>query len=1072
MSKQTYRVCCCFWRRFRLAAAEAPADVKEIFEDYSSNGVMSVDQLRRFLVEVQGEENATMEDAQSVMDGLKHLHIFHRRGLNLEAFFKYLLGDVNPPLDPKIGVHHDMTAPLSHYFIYSTHNTYLTGNQVSSNSSDIPIIRALEGGVRVVELDIWPNSTKSNVQVRHGRTLTTPVEFIKCLRSIKEHAFSVSEYPVIITLEDHLTPDLQALAAEMITQTFGDMLFSPGSEILREFPSPESLKGRVIISTKPPKEYLSKKVKVIESNSKKEQSSTEDETGRKEVSDFKPKNDYHKDDDMDGDGIDTDEDDEEDPKLQLQVAPVYRNLIAILAGKGKGSMQEWLRIEPNRVRRLSLQEHELEKAITENGKDIVRFTQQNLLRVFPKGIRLDSSNFNPLSAWMHGAQMVAVNMQGYGKSLWLMHGMFRANGGCGYVKKPDCLLKSGSNGEVFNPRANLPVKTTLRVTLYMGEGWYYDFSHTHFDTYSPPDFYAKVEIAGVPTDTTKKKTKIMVDNWIPTWDEVFVFPLTVPELAFLRIRVRDYNTPGKAEFGGQTCLPNSFPISILLLIDRDRNVETDVPSVLLLPAAFPPGRGGGAGRYQGDFPPVLGERRDERGSAAGVHHDMSAPLSHYFIYTGHNSYLTGNQLSSDCSDVPIINALHRGVRVIELDIWPNSTKNNVNVLHGRTLTTPVELIKCLRSIKEHAFIASQYPVVITLEDHLTPDLQAKTAEMITQTFGDMLFSPGSECLSEFPSPEFLKKRVIISTKPPKEYLKAKDAKAKESDLEKGKDSAKEEPWGRELTSFKAKRDDKLLIAIHAGKGKGGMEDWLRVDPGKVRRLSLSEQELEKAIDTYGKDIVRFTQRNILRVYPKGIRFDSSNYNPLIGWMHGAQMVAFNMQGYGRSLWLMHGMFRANGGCGYVKKPKFLLKADSYGEVFDPSIKLPVKTTLKVTVYMGEGWYYDFSHSHFDTYSPPDFYARIGIAGVRADVVMKKTKTLEDNWIPTWDEVFEFPLTVPELALLRIEVHEHDMSEKDDFAGQTCLPVSELRKGIRAVPLHSHKGVKYNSVKLLMRFEFI
>ncbi|KAL2539882.1 Phosphoinositide phospholipase C 2 [Abeliophyllum distichum] len=481
----------------------------------------------------------------------------------------------------------------------------------------------------------------------------------------------------------------------------------------------------------------------------------------------------------------------------------------------------------------------------------------------------------------------------------------------------------------------------------------------------------------------------------------------------------------------------------------------------------------------------------------GVHHDMTAQLSNYFIFTGHNSYLTGNQLSSDCSDAPIIHALRRGVRVIELDIWPNSKKDSVNVLHGRTLTTPVELIKCLRSIKDHAFVASDYPVVITLEDHLTPDLQAKVAEMITQTFGDMLFSPGSECLKEFPSPESLKNRIIISTKPPKEYLEAKEVKARENGSKKGKE---EEAWGKEV-NFKAKIDDekdddleekegdnndeddsklhqnaapeyKRLIAIHAGKGKGSITDWLRVDPNKVRRISLSEQELEKAVISHGKDIVRFTQRNILRVYPKGTRFDSSNYNPLVGWMHGAQMVAFNMQGYGRSLWLMHGMFRANGGCGYVKKPEFLVKAGPHNEVFDPKVKFPVKTTLRVTVYMGEGWFYDFRHTHFDTYSPPDFYTRVGIAGVPADTIMKKTRILEDNWIPNWDETFDFRLTVPELALLRIEVHEYDMSEKDDFAGQTCLPVSELRKGIRAVPLHTRKGEKYKSVKLLMRFEFV
>lgn len=98
--------------------------------------------------------------------------------------------------------------------------------------------------------------------------------------------------------------------------------------------------------------------------------------------------------------------------------------------------------------------------------------------------------------------------------------------------------------------------------------------------------------------------------------------------------------------------------------------------------------------------------------------------------------------------------------------------------------------------------------------------------------------------------------------------------------------------------------------------------------------------------------------------------------------------------------------------------------------------------------------------------------QVGIAGVPADTTMNETKRIEDNWTPVWNQEFTFPLTVPELALLRVEVHEYDMSEKDDFAGQTCLPVSELKPGIRAVPLFDRKGEKMASVRLLMRFEFV
>ncbi|CAI9097239.1 OLC1v1033615C1 [Oldenlandia corymbosa var. corymbosa] len=467
MSKLTYSVCCCFKRKFKFRESEAPAEIKSLFQDYSENGVMTVEHLQRFLQEVQGEEKVSLEEAESFMEAIikdiKHLHMLHRKVLHLEGFFRYLFSDVvNYPLISINKEHQDMTAPLSHYFIYTSHNSYLTGNQISSDSSDEPIIKALEKGVRVIELDMWPNSTKDNVDIYHGRTLTAPVDLIKCLRSIRKHAFVASEYPVILTLEDHLTPDLQAKVAEMVTSTFGDVLFCSESDVLSEFPSPESLKRRIIISTKPPKEYLqtksSKEKPQVEDDTEKVKKSSEEAVWGKEVPNIA---------DQLKSNIEVQSDseyyEEEDGHSLQNAAPQYKSLIAIQARKRKGSMKECLRVDPDSVTRISLGEEKFEKAVLSHGPDLIRFTQRNLLRIFPKAMRLDSSNYNPLIGWLHGAQMVALNMQGHGRYLWLMQGLFRANGGCGYVKKPDILQQIGPHKEVFDPNRVLPVRKTLKV---------------------------------------------------------------------------------------------------------------------------------------------------------------------------------------------------------------------------------------------------------------------------------------------------------------------------------------------------------------------------------------------------------------------------------------------------------------------------------------------------------------------------------------------------------------------------------------------------------------------------------
>lgn len=134
----------------------------------------------------------------------------------------------------------------------------------------------------------------------------------------------------------------------------------------------------------------------------------------------------------------------------------------------------------------------------------------------------------------------------------------------------------------------------------------------------------------------------------------------------------------------------------------------------------------------------------------------------------------------------------------------------------------------------------------------------------------------SDTFQDFPSPESLKGRIVISTKHPKEYL---DAKGEEDGSVGVYKSSEEVGWGKELSDLAVKVDGddedeqehqdeshesqslhppkyKSLIAIRAEKMKGGIKAWLRVSSQKAHRVSLNEEKLEKAVLTHGSQIVR------------------------------------------------------------------------------------------------------------------------------------------------------------------------------------------------------------------------
>lgn len=92
--------------------------------------------------------------------------------------------------------------------------------------------------------------------------------------------------------------------------------------------------------------------------------------------------------------------------------------------------------------------------------------------------------------------------------------------------------------------------------------------------------------------------------------------------------------------------------------------------------------------------------------------------------------------------------------------------------------------------------------------------------------------------------------------------------------------------------------------------------------------SFPETKAEKLfLNTETTTFLNYHRNQISRVYPKGQRLDSSNYNPVPFWNCGSQMCALNYQTPDKPMQLNQAKFMDNGACGYLLKPEFLFRND-------------------------------------------------------------------------------------------------------------------------------------------------